>query len=54
MSKITVRSCKDLITVAYSQKICDQYLSIVAFEIANILKGIRGEELNEGGVGSSK
>ena len=42
------------LTVAYSRKICNQYLSIVAFQVANILKGIRGEELNEGSIGSSK
>ena len=30
------------------------YLSIVAFEVANVLKSVRGEELNESGVSSSK
>ncbi len=30
------------------------YLSIVAFEVANVLKGEGGEELDEVGVGGSK
>ena len=32
----------------------EQYLSIVTFEVSNILKSVRGKELNESGVSSGK
>ena len=35
-------------------KLVESYLSIVSFEVANVLKGVGREELDEIGVGSGK